>query len=131
MNDLQKQGKLDYDWGYEIIWSNGLEFSGKLVVFEKANMKTPMTMSKLRKKAWFVNAGKFKLTFIDISNGETKEAILSEGQTVEMGELSPHSLESLEPNSVIFEVGSSIKTDDTCYLTPNQTQTEDSQQESI
>jgi hypothetical protein len=124
-------GKIDYPWGYEILWSNNDEFAGKIVVFEKAGQKTPLFMHKKRKKAWFVNGGKFKLTYIDVKTGQTMESELTEGQTVEMGELSPHSLESLEPNSILFEVGSRVENDDMFFLTPggDQTPPEDTQSE--
>lgn len=116
-------GKIEYPWGYEILWSNNDEFSGKIVVFEKAGQKTSMIMHKKRKKAWFVNGGKFKLTYIDVKTGQTVESVISEGQTVEMGELSPHMLESLENHSILFEVGSRVENDDMFFLTPDDHQT--------
>lgn len=122
-------GKIDYPWGYEILWSNNDEFSGKIIVFEQAGQKTPMFMHKKRKKAWFVNGGKFKLTYIDVKTGKMIESEISEGQTVEMGELSPHTLESLEPNSILFEVGSRVENDDMLLLTPDGEQTQSQENE--
>lgn len=120
--NLQKLGKVDKGWGFEIVWSNNKDFCGKLLVFERAGAKTSLVLHKDKKKSWFVNAGKFKITFIDITSGETKEAILEEGKTADFGELSPHQVEALVPNSIIFEVGTADYIEDRFRLAPGDTQ---------
>jgi hypothetical protein len=74
-------------------------------------------------KSWFVNAGKFKITFVDTQTGQIKQAVLEEGKTVDLGELGPHQLESLAPGSIIFEVGTTDYVEDRFRLSPGDTQT--------
>jgi len=120
--NLQKQGKIDKGWGYEIIWSNNERYCAKLLVFEREGAKTSLVFHKEKKKSWFVNAGKFKLTYIDVTSGEIKQATIEEGQTIDFGEMSPHQLESMMPGSVIFEVGTPDYLEDRFRLSPGDTQ---------
>jgi hypothetical protein len=121
--NLQKPGKIDKGWGFEVLWANNDKFSGKLLVFPKAGAKTSMVFHKEKRKSWFVNAGRFKLIFVDTQSGEVKEAILEEGKTVDLAELGPHQLECLVANSVIFEVGTTDFIEDRFRLSPGDTQT--------
>lgn len=127
--NLQTPGKVDKGWGFEVVWSNSENYCGKLLVFTREGAKTSLVFHKEKKKSWFVNAGKFRITFIDLSTGETKQVELGEGQTVDFGELSPHQVEALVANSVLFEVGTSDYIEDRFRLAPGdtQTQSEDSQ----
>lgn len=120
--NLLSQGKIDKGWGYEIVWSNNEKYSAKLLVFEREGSKTSLVFHKERKKSWFVNAGKFKLTYIDLGSGEIKQATIEEGQTIDFGEMSPHQLEAMVPNSVIFEVGTPDFVEDRFRLSPGDTQ---------
>lgn len=117
--ELQKLGKIDRHWGYEIVWANNEKYSGKILVFEKAGSKTTLTLTKERQKSWFVQHGRFKLIFIDIKTGKGGETIIEEGKTVDIAEMSPHSLEALTPNSMIFEVGTADRIDDNFKLSPD------------
>ena len=119
---LQPPGKIDKGWGYEIVWTNNDKYSGKLLVFEHAGAKTSLVLHKERRKSWFVNAGKFKISFIDVATGEMKIAELSEGQTAELAELGPHQLEALESGSIIFEVGTPDYVEDRIRLAPGDSQ---------
>lgn len=121
--NLQTLGKIDKGWGFEIVWSNNKDFCGKLLVFERAGAKTSLVFHKDKKKSWFVNAGKFKITYIDVNTGEMKEAFLEEGKTADFGELSPHQIEALVANSVIFEVGTADYVEDRFRLAPGDSQT--------
>lgn len=118
----QPTGKVDKGWGYEIVWVNNDRYSGKLLVFEHEGSKTSLVFHRHRSKSWFVNAGKFKITFVDVTTGETKSAELGEGQTVDLGELGPHQVEALAPGSIIFEVGSTDYIEDRYRLAPGDTQ---------
>ena len=115
-------GKIDKGWGYEIVWANNDKYCGKILVFERAGAKTSLVLHKEKRKSWFVNAGKFKLTFIDPATGTIHQSVLEEGKTCDIGELSAHQLEALEPNSMIFEVGTT-DLDDRIRLAPGDTQT--------
>lgn len=121
--NLQQLGKVDKGWGYEIVWANNDKYCGKLLIFERAGAKTSLVFHKEKTKSWFVNAGKFKVKFVDVATGEIKEAILEEGKTVDFGQLGPHQLESLMPNSVILEVGTTDYVEDRFRLSPGDTQT--------
>ena len=121
---MTPQGKIDKGWGFELAFVNNGDYSGKLLVFEQAGAKTSMLFHKKRRKTWFVNEGKFKLTFIDTQTGQVHETVLDVGRTVSLGEMSPHQLEALEPNSIIFEVGTGDEgTSDRIRLAPGDTQT--------
>ena len=126
--NLQTLGKVDKGWGYEIVWANNDKYCGKLLIFEHAGAKTSLVFHKEKAKSWFVNAGKFKVSFIDVATGETKQAVLQEGQTADFGQLGPHQIEALEPNSMIFEVGTGDYVEDRFRLAPGDTQTKTSAQ---
>lgn len=121
--NLQTLGKVDKGWGFEIVFANNEKYCGKLLVFERAGSKTSLVFHKEKYKSWFVNAGKFKIRYIDISTGEIKEAVLEEGKTVDFGALGPHQVEAILPNSVIFEVGTADYIEDRFRLAPGDTQT--------
>ena len=120
--NLQQLGKVDKGWGYEIVWANNDKYCAKMLVFERAGAKTSLVFHKEKTKSWFVNAGKFKVTFIDVATGKVNEAVLEEGKTADFGQLGPHQLESLVPNSIIFEVGTSDYVEDRFRLAPGDTQ---------
>ena len=120
--NLQTLGKVDKGWGFEIVFANNDKYSGKLLVFERAGAKTSLVFHKEKTKSWFVNAGKFKVTFIDVATGEIKQSELSEGQTADFGQLGPHQVESLVANSIIFEVGTADYVEDRFRLAPGDSQ---------
>ena len=124
--NLQTLGKVDKGWGFELVFANNDKYCGKLLIFERAGAKTSLVFHKEKAKSWFVNAGKFKIKFIDVSTGEIKEAVLEEGQTADFGQLGPHQIESLMPNSIIFEVGTGDYVEDRFRLAPGDTQTKTS-----
>jgi len=120
--NLQTLGKVDKGWGFELVFANNDKYCGKLLIFERAGAKTSLVFHKEKAKSWFVNAGKFKVKFIDVATGEVKEAVLEEGQTADFGQLGPHQIESLVANSVIFEVGTGDYVEDRFRLAPGDTQ---------
>ena len=120
-------GKIDKGWGFEIVFANNDKYCGKILVFERAGAKTSLVLHKEKRKSWFVNAGKFKLTYIDPTNGNMNHSVIEEGKTIDVAELSAHQLEALEPNSMIFEVGTA-DLEDRIRLSPGDTQTKQSAQ---
>jgi mannose-6-phosphate isomerase-like protein (cupin superfamily) len=119
---LQQTGKNDKGWGFEIVFANNDKYCGKLLVFEKAGAKTSLVFHKEKAKSWFINAGRFKVTFIDVTTGEIKQSELGEGQTADFGPLGPHQIEALVDNSMIFEVGTADYVEDRFRLSPGDTQ---------
>ena len=126
--NLQTLGKIDKGWGFELVFANNDKYCGKLLIFERVGAKTSLVFHKEKAKSWFVNAGKFKVKFIDVATGEVKEAVLEEGQTADFGQLGPHQIESLVANSIIFEVGTGDYVEDRFRLAPGDTQTKPSAQ---
>lgn len=124
--NLQAPGKVDKGWGFEIVFANNDRYCGKLLVFERAGAKTSLVFHKEKAKSWFVNAGKFKVSYIDVATGEIKQTELSEGQTAEFAQLGPHQIESLVPNSIIFEVSTADYVEDRFRLAPGDSQTQPS-----
>ncbi len=122
--NLQQLGQVKKGWGFEIVWANSDKYCGKLLVFERAGSKTSLVFHKEKSKSWFVNAGKFKITFIDVNTGETKEAVVEEGKTIDFGPLGPHQVEALVAGSIIFEVGTADYVEDRFRLAPGDTQTQ-------
>lgn len=126
--NLQQLGQVKKGWGFEVVWANNEKFSGKLLVFDRVGAKTSLVFHKEKAKSWFVNAGKFKITYVDVATGEMKEAILDEGKTVDFGPLGPHQVEALIAGSVIFEVGTADYIEDRFRLAPGDSQTKSSEQ---
>jgi streptogramin lyase len=120
---LQNIGKVDKGWGFELVFANNDKYCGKLLVFDQAGAKTSLVFHKEKAKSWFVNAGRFKISYIDVATGEMKQSELSEGQTADFGQLGPHQIEALVANSIIFEVGTADYTEDRFRLAPGDTQT--------
>jgi hypothetical protein len=121
--NTQEVGKVEKGWGFELVWANNEKYCAKILVFPKAGAKTSLVFHKDKRKSWFVNEGKFRITFIDINTGEMKAAELETGKTADFAELSPHQIEALEDNSVIFEVGTTDLVEDRFRLAPGDTQT--------
>ena len=124
--NLQQPGKVDKGWGFEIVFANNDKYCGKLLVFERAGAKTSLVFHKEKRKTWFVNAGKFKITYIDVNNGEIKQEIVEEGKTANFAELAPHQVEALVAGSIILEVGTSDYIEDRFRLAPGDSQTKQS-----
>jgi hypothetical protein len=125
---LQNTGKVDKGWGFELVFANNDKYCGKLLVFDQIGAKTSLVFHKEKAKSWFINAGRFKISCIDVATGELKQSELSEGQTADLGQLGPHQIEALEANSIIFEVGTADYIEDRFRLAPGDTQTKVSTQ---
>jgi hypothetical protein len=125
---LQNTGKVDKGWGFELVFANNDKYCGKLLVFDQVGAKTSLVFHKEKAKSWFVNAGRFKISCIDVATGELKQSELSEGQTADLGQLGPHQIEALVANSIIFEVGTADYIEDRFRLAPGDTQTKVSTQ---
>jgi hypothetical protein len=112
MNDIV----IKTDYGYEIVWASTASYCGKILVFENANTKLPLHFHKLRNKSWFVNAGKFKVQWIDTNDGKCYAKELIEGTVFHVPALMPAALESLIANSAIAETSDTEVTDDVYRL---------------
>jgi streptogramin lyase len=122
MMNLQTLGQVKKGWGFELVFANNDKYCGKLLVFDRAGSKTSLVFHKDKAKSWFVNAGKLKVTYIDVATGEAKQSELTEGQTADFAQLGPHQIEALVANSIIFEVGTADYIEDRFRLAPGDTQ---------
>ena len=104
-------GKVDKGWGYELIWATNDQYCGKIMVFDRVGAKFSMHFHKEKDESWFVNAGSFKLRYIDTSTALVMERVLNSGDTWRNPPLMPHQLEALE-DSIIFEISTQDKIED-------------------
>lgn len=118
----QSLGKVEKGWGYEIVWANNDKYCAKILVFERSGAKTSLVFHKEKSKSWFVNAGKFLVRYVDVSTGKMQEVVIEEGKTADFAPLGPHQVESLMPNSIIFEVSTTDYVEDRFRLSPGDTQ---------
>ena len=121
---IQQTGKIDKPWGYEVVFASTENYCGKLLVFPTAGAKTNMIIHKDKSKSWFINGGKFKVTFIDVATGAAQQVIIEEGRTIDFAIMSPHMVEALDPNSIIFEVSTADHVEDQFKLSPDTLQTQ-------
>lgn len=120
LEDLQKTGKINRTWGYEIVWASNDKYCGKILVFEEVGAKTALTVHKEKCKSWFVNSGRLKISYVNTANGETQSQEVSEGMTFEAGPMAPHQVECLTENTVVFEVSTPDIIADTFRLTKDE-----------
>lgn len=104
------------EYGLEITWAETAEYCGKILMFERAGGKTPLHFHKTRNKNWFVNAGQFKIQWVNTEDGKVYAQVLDEGSTFFVPALMPVMLESTKDNSVIAEVGSGAVNNDVYRL---------------
>lgn len=106
-NNIQKT-----DYGYNIIWTDNEYYCSKILVFEKSNAQTQLHFHKDKHKSWFVNAGKFEVTWIDSNDGKLYAQELLEGSVFDIPPLMPVTLKSLAPNSAMAETSNNNNEED-------------------
>ena len=117
------EGFVKKGWGYELIWATNEKYCGKIMVFEKAGNMFSMHFHKEKDESWFVNAGKFKLRWIDTTNATLYEQELKEGDTWRNPPLMPHQLIAMVDNSSITEVSTADSVEDNFRIAPGNSQT--------
>ena len=90
-------------YGYNITWIETEFYISKILVFETAKSRTPIHFHKDTTKSWFVNSGKFKLSWISTKDGQLYEKEFNEGTVFHVPPCTPCGLEALEDNSSISE----------------------------
>lgn len=118
---IRKIGGIQTVWGTEVVWASTADHCAKLLMFETNGKKTPIQFYKTRTVNWFVNDGAFIVRWVDTTAGTTKEHALKQGDVLTIPPLRPYQLESLLPNSVIFESGTAEVEGDLFLLTPGGT----------
>ena len=94
--------KIPKAWGEEVIIHNDDGYCGKLLRFRKGG-KFSMHFHSQKTETWYVNYGKFILTYIDTKNADKGRTTLMNGDIVHIEVNTPHQLEALEEGE-IFEV---------------------------
>jgi len=92
------------------------------MVFDKVGAKFSMHFHREKDETWFVNAGRFKLRYIDTTTATLYEKELGEGDTWRNPPLMPHQLEALEANSSITEVSTPDSVEDNYRIIPGDSQ---------
>lgn len=121
----QLKGKVDKGWGYELIFATTDKYCGKIMVFDKAGSKFSMHFHKEKDETWFVNAGKFKVRWIDTKDAVLYEKQLVEGDVWHNPPLQPHQLEAIDAGSMIFEVSTTDSVEDNFRIIPGDSQKKD------
>ena len=103
-------------YGYDLIWAETEWYHAKIMVFESAGNKSPITFHKGINKSWFVNTGNFKVTWIDTTDGKLYEKEISEGVVFHITAHTPVGIEALTDNASISQVSNSSDKTDACYL---------------
>lgn len=118
----RQEGKVDKGWGFEIIWATNDKYAGKLLIFDRAGAKMSMHYHKDKDETWFVNAGKFKLRWVDTNTAQLYEKELNEGDVWRNPPMLPHQLEALVAGSIIFEVSTADSVEDNYRIIPGDSQ---------
>ena len=121
---INKEGKVDKSWGYELIFSSNDLYCGKLLVFTKKNAKFSMHFHKTKDESWFVNSGRFLLRWIDTQTAELHEQELKAGDTWRNPPLQPHQLVCMERGSSITEVSTADSVEDNYRVFPGDSQSD-------
>ena len=116
-------GAAQKGWGYELIWATTNDYCGKIMFFNKTDMKTSMHFHKEKDETWFVNSGKFKVRYIDTKNSMLYEKELNEGDVWHNPPLMPHQLVALADESSITEVSTADSVEDNYRIGPGDSQT--------
>ncbi len=119
---MRKKGFDKKGWGYELIWSTNDLYCGKIMVFEKKGAKFSMHLHKDKDETWYVDSGSFLLRYIETTSANMKEIELKKGDVWRNKPMVPHQLESLEDNSIIFEVSTPDSIEDNYRIFPGDSQ---------
>ena len=103
-------------YGYNIKWTETEDYVSKILVFEELNSRTPISFHKETTKSWFINSGKFKITWIDTKNGQIFEKEFGEGTVFHVPACTPCGLQNLTTNASIAETSNKDPIDDTFVL---------------
>jgi mannose-6-phosphate isomerase-like protein (cupin superfamily) len=119
---MRLTGFVKKGWGHELIWATNEKYCGKIMVFEKVGAKFSMHFHKEKDETWFINSGSFKLRILDTKTANITEQILKQGDVWHNPPMLPHQVESLEENSIIFEVSTPDSVEDNFRIFPGDSQ---------
>ena len=108
---MESQQPQKTNFGYEIVWASTIDYEARFLVFEKSGANTDIFLDRETDKTWFVNAGKFKIRWINTDDGKILEQEFSEGTVFHVEAMKPTQIISLQDNSSITEV-SNVRNND-------------------
>jgi quercetin dioxygenase-like cupin family protein len=109
-------------WGKEVVFARHPDYCGKLLCFDKSGNKGSMHFHALKDETWYVQQGSFIVRYIQTDTASVKEAILNTGDVWHNRPFSPHQLEALEDDSIIFEASTHDDADDSYRVFPGDSQ---------
>lgn len=109
---INKEGQIEKGWGYELIWASNDKYCGKIMVFTKRGAKFSMHFHKIKDETWFVNSGKFLLSWIDTKDATLYTKEIKEGDTWRNLPLMPHQVQLISEHGSITEVSTADDPED-------------------
>lgn len=117
MTNVVKKG-----WGREIIFADNENYCGKLMIFDKVGNKSSMHFHINKHETWYVQKGLFKVNWIDHNDASLETYVIKEGDVWINEQGSPHQLEAMEDDSIIFEVSTRDDPRDNYRVMPGDSQ---------
>jgi mannose-6-phosphate isomerase-like protein (cupin superfamily) len=105
-------------YGYDITWIETELYTSKIMIFEKTGGKTPIAFHKDTIKSWFVNSGRFKVTYVDTKTGQIFEKDIGEGTVFHVPALMPCGIECTSDNGSISQTSNINNQEDFYQLSP-------------
>jgi|TARA_B100001013_G_scaffold80600_2_gene43551 mannose-6-phosphate isomerase-like protein (cupin superfamily) len=119
---INKTGKREMGWGYELIWASNEKYCGKIMVFTKKGAKFSMHFHKDKDETWFVNNGVFKLNWIDTKDATLYSQELKEGDSWHNPPCQPHQLVCMSNSGSVSEVSTPDHSDDNYRIVKGDSQ---------
>lgn len=92
------------NFGYQLMWANTEDYNCKILIFNLPGAITPMHFHRDTTKSWFVNSGRFRIRWIDTTDGNLYEKDISDGNVFHVPALMPVSIESLSADATLSQV---------------------------
>jgi hypothetical protein len=103
-------------FGYIVTWVKTETYLGKIMVFDKQGGKTPIYFNQNATKSWFINSGKFKVSYINTQEGKLYEQEMTEGSVFHAPPCMPAGLELLSQEGSISQISDKDDKEDRLYL---------------
>jgi len=106
------------DFGYQLMWADTDDYNCKILIFNQPGDITPMHFHRDTNKSWFVNAGRFRIRWIDTTDGNLYEKDVVEGNVFHVPTLMPVSIESLSASATLAQVSNQDPDLDYFHINP-------------
>mgnify|MGYP005693176187 FL=1 len=119
---MRNKGFVEKGWGSEFKFATNDKYCGKFLNFVKG-AKFSMHYHAKKDESWFVNAGKFLLSWIDTKDATLYTKELNEGDTWRNIPFLPHQVQCLTDNGSITEVSTADDPNDNYRIIKGDNQT--------